>query len=60
VGDGGLSDEDGFPNGALQVQLANMIPLIEGSGPLHGVRPGDSIVLIDPRQMAYLAGRVGG
>jgi hypothetical protein len=60
VGDGGLSDEDGFPNGALQVQLANMIPMIEGSGPLHGVRPGDSIVLIDPREMAYLAERVGG
>jgi len=60
VGDGGLSDEDGSPNGALQVQFANMTPMIEGSGPLHGVRPGDSIVLIDPREMAYLAERVGG
>lgn len=60
VGDGGLSDEDGFPNGALQVQFANMTPMIDGSGPLHGVRPGDAIVLIDPRQMAYLAERVGG
>ena len=60
VGDGGLSDEDGSQNGALQVQLANMVPLVEGSGPLRGVRPGDSIVLIDPRQMTYLAERVGG
>lgn len=60
VGDGGLSDEDGSQNGALQVQLANMVPLVEGSGPLRGVRPGDSIVLIDPREMAYLAERVGG
>jgi hypothetical protein len=60
VGDGGLSDEDGSPNGALQVQFANMTPMIDGSGPLHGVRSADSIVLIDPRRMAYLAERVGG
>jgi hypothetical protein len=59
VGDGGESDGDASPNGALQVLLQHMTPLTDTSGPLRSVRPGDSIVVIAPREMAYLVEHLG-
>ncbi len=59
VGDGGASDSDGSTDGSIRVKMRDLKPLREDWGPLSNIRPGDTIVIIDPRNMAYLAERVG-
>jgi hypothetical protein len=59
VGDGGASDSDGATDGSIRVKMNDLKPLREDWGPLRNIRPGDTIVIIDPRNMAYLAERVG-
>ena len=53
------SDSDGATDGSIRVKMNDLKPLREDWGPLRNIRPGDTIVIIDPRNMAYLAERVG-
>jgi hypothetical protein len=60
VADGGASDSDGAIDGSIRVKMKNLEPLREEYGRLNNTRPGDIIVIIDLRNMAYLAERIGG
>ena len=61
IGDGGESDEDGEPDGALRAALSSLTPLQEGGPPPpERFSPRDVLLVIDPERMESASVRIGG
>ncbi len=61
VGDGGASDEDGEPDGAVRAALSSLTPVQEGGPPPpERFSPRDVLLVIDPERMESATVRIGG
>ena len=61
VGDGGESDDDGQPDGALRAALSGLTPVQEGGPPVpEHYSPQDVLHVIDPERMESAMVRIGG
>ena len=59
AGDGALNDSDGAPNGVIQIPVAAFRPRAGTAAPdLDELLPGDVLVVVSPRRLAFYATRV--
>lgn len=60
LGDGGPDDEDGAPDGKLELALDRMVPLSDSPEPPDDFSKDDVVVLIDPNALEMALVKVGG
>jgi len=58
IADGTANDADGAPDGIVTPALGNMDPMSKGLPEFDGLRPGDTVVGMDPTSFQYYAARI--